>query len=240
MPVEYDESLVEELRRMFQSLTNPVRILFFTDPESECEYCDDIREILGLLTRASDKISVREYSKSSEEAKRLDVRLYPALVIHGVKEYNIRFFGTPAGYEFGALVEDLVDASRGEPKALSPRLAAALRDHVKRKTVIKVFVTPTCPYCPLAVRTAHRFAMVNENIYGDMIEALEFPELADAYGVYAVPKVVIEVDGEDRGEFEGALPDAYFAAEVLKANGVDPASVGVMPSRRAYRGIGDE
>jgi hypothetical protein len=74
--------------------------------------------------------------------------------------------------------------------------------------------------------------MVNDRIYGDMIEALEFPELADAYGVYAVPKIVIEVDSEDRVEFEGAVPDAYFAAEVLRANGVDPASVGVLATGR--------
>lgn len=237
MPVEYDEELVEELKKAFASLVNPVKLLFFTDPESECEHCDDIRGILSLLASASDKVSVSELTKGSVEAKRLDVRMYPAIVVHGVREYNIRFFGTPAGYEFAALVEDVIDASRGEPKNLNPRVAAALRDHVAGKTVIKVFVTPTCPYCPLAVRAAHRFAMVNDKIYGDMIEALEFPELADAYGVYAVPKIVIEVDGEDRVEFEGAVPDAYFAAEVLRANGVDPASVGILPARGRRGGL---
>lgn len=235
MPVEYDEGLMEELKKAFASLTNPVRLLFFSDPESECVHCDDIRSILNILASASDKVSVREFSKESAEAERLGIQMYPAIVVHGVKEYNIRYFGTPAGYEFAALVEDVIDASRGEPKGLNPRVAAALRDHVTGKTVIKVFVTPTCPYCPLAVRAAHRFAMVNEKIYGDMIEALEFPELADAYGVYAVPKVVIEVDGEDRAEFEGALPDAYFAAEVLKANGFDPASAGILPAERRGR-----
>ncbi len=232
MPVEYDEELVGELRKAFASLANPVKLLFFSDPESECEHCDDIRSILKLLASASDKVSVLELAKGSAEAERLNIRMYPAIVVHGVKECNIRFFGTPAGYEFAALVEDVIDASRGEPKNLNPRIAAALRDHVAGKTVIKVFVTPTCPYCPLAVRTAHRFAMVNDRIYGDMIEALEFLELADKYGVYAVPKIVIEVNGEDRSEFEGALPDAYFAAEVLKANGVDPAAVGILPAGR--------
>jgi len=232
VPVEYDEELVGELRKAFASLANPVKLLFFSDPESECEHCDDIRSILKLLASASDKVSVLELAKGSAEAERLNIRMYPAIVVHGVKECNIRFFGTPAGYEFAALVEDVIDASRGEPKNLNPRIAAALRDHVAGKTVIKVFVTPTCPYCPLAVRTAHRFAMVNDRIYGDMIEALEFLELADKYGVYVVPKIVIEVNGEDRSEFEGALPDAYFAAEVLKANGVDPAAVGILPAGR--------
>ncbi len=227
VPIEYDESLVKELKQALNAMTNPARLLFFYDPSSECEHCDDIRDILRLLTLASDKVKVVELTKDSAEARRLDVQMFPAIVVHGVEEYNVRFFGTPAGYEFGALVEDIIDVSRGQPSKLSPRLSDALRKHVVRRTRIKVFVTPTCPYCPLAVRTAHRFAMVNRLIFGDMIEALEFPELAEAYGVYAVPKIVIEVDGEDRVEFEGAAPDAYFASEVLRANGVDPSSAGI-------------
>lgn len=231
MPVEYDEDLVRELREALSAMVKPVRVLFFQDPESECEHCDDIRDILGLLAKASEKVSVAELAKDSEEARRLEIPLFPAIVVHGVEEYNIRFFGTPAGYEFGALVEDIVDASRGAPRNLSPKLADVLRKFINRKTRIKVFVTPTCPYCPLAVRAAHRFAMVNRYIYGDMIEALEFPELADSYGVYAVPKVIIEVEGEDRAEFEGAAPDAHFIAEILKAHGVDPTEAGLRVAR---------
>ena len=224
MPVEFDEELIEELRRVLSGLENPVKLYFFTDPDAECMYCEDIREILSLLSSVSPKIRVVEDVRGSKDAERLEVPMYPAIVVHGAEEYNIRFFGAPAGYEFGALVEDIVDASRGQPRGLSPRLAEALRKHVRRKTRIKVFVTPTCPYCPLAVRAAHRYAMVNKLIYGDMIEAMEFPELADEYGVYAVPKVVIEVEGEDKLEFEGALPDAPFVAEILKAHGVGSAN----------------
>lgn len=226
MPIEYDDDLVRELREALGTLVNPVKLLFFTNPQEECEHCDDIREILYLLSKVSDKVKVEEYTNESEEALRLEVPMYPALIVHGAEEYNIRFFGTPAGYEFAALIEDIQDASRGEPRNLSPRLSEALRRYVTTKTRIKVFVTPSCPYCPLAVRAAHRFAMVNRMIYGDMIEALEFPDLADKYGVYAVPKVVIEVDGEDRVQFEGAAPDTHFVSYILKANGVEPGSLG--------------
>ena len=231
MPIEYDEDLVRELKEALRTMANPVKVYFFRDPESECEHCDDIRDILGLLAKASEKISVLERFKGSVEARQLEIPLFPAIVIHGVEEYNIRFFGTPAGYEFGALVEDIVDASKGSPKNLSSKLADVLRKFINKKTRIKVFVTPTCPYCPLAVRAAHRFAMVNRFIYGDMIEALEFPDLADSYGVYAVPKVIIEVEGEDRVEFEGALPDVHFVAEILRANDVDPAEAGLRVTR---------
>ena len=39
-----------------------------------------------------------------------------------------------------------------------------------------------------------------------MIEASEFPHLANRYGVYAVPKVVMN----ERVNFEGALPEKAF------------------------------
>lgn len=219
MPVEYDEELVYELRKMFADLENPVQLKYFIDPESECMYCEDIEQILELIVRASEgKVKVLQFKSKDEHARRYDIDMYPALVVHGTEEWNVRFFGTPAGHEFGALVEDIIDASTGRPE-VSPSIADALAT-VTKPTRIMVFVTPTCPYCPLAVRTAHRFAMVNKRIYGDMVEAIEFSDLADRYGVYAVPKVVIKVEGEDRIEFEGAAPDPFFAAKVLEANSV--------------------
>lgn len=221
MPVEYDEELVRELKRVFAGLRNPVQLKFFTDPDSECMYCDDIEQILDLIERTSaGKVRVYRFTSRDELARRYGIDLYPAILVHGVEEWNIRFFGIPAGHEFGALVEDIIDASVGDPE-VAPSVANALRKHVQRPTRIMVFVTPTCPYCPLAVRAAHRFAMINKLIYGDMIESLEFSELADRYGVYAVPKVVIKVDGEDKVEFEGAAPDPFFAAKILEAHSAE-------------------
>ncbi len=221
MPVEYDEGLVNELRQMFRALENPVTIYFFVDPEAHCHYCEDTEQILKLVNKASDgKVSYVKLEKSAPEVEKYKIDMFPALLIHGTEEWNIRYFGIPAGYEFGAFVEDIIDVSRGHAD-VSPYLAELLKKYVTKPTRIMIFVTPTCPYCPLAVRATHRFAMVNKNIYGDMIEALEFPDLADKYGVYAVPKNVIQVDGEDKVEFEGAAPDPYFVAKILEAYEVE-------------------
>ena len=46
------------------------------------------------------------------------------------------------------------------------------------KTVhIRVFVTPTCPYCPRTVHIAHMLAIGSDNITADMVMAPEFPHL---------------------------------------------------------------
>jgi hypothetical protein len=62
------------------------------------------------------------------------------------------------------------------------------------------------------VRLAHRFALENELVKADCIEATEFPDLAGRYRVHAVPKTVIN----ETASVEGALPEEIFLDEILK------------------------
>lgn len=60
--------------------------------------------------------------------------------------------------------------------------------------------------------------MENPAITADVIEAVEFPELAQRYGVYGVPKTVInEVEA-----IEGAVPEDQLLQRVLAVVGVPP------------------
>ena len=63
------------------------------------------------------------------------------------------------------------------------------------------------------MRLAQHMAVASDRIEAACIEATQFPELAQRYRVMAVPKIVIN----ERVEFEGALPEAQFLAEVLRA-----------------------
>ncbi len=58
-------------------------------------------------------------------------------------------------------------------------------------------------------------AMENPNVTGDVVEASEFPEVARRYQVMAVPKTVVN----DKVEFMGAVPEAMFLDQVLRAVG---------------------
>jgi len=78
---------------------------------------------------------------------------------------------------------------------------------------LQVFVTPTCPYCPSAVLTAHALSFVNDNITADMVEAQEFMDLSERYNVRGVPRVVIN----EKHHFEGALPEENYVDAVLHA-----------------------
>ena len=87
------------------------------------------------------------------------------------------------------------------------RACAALRDPVH----IQVFVTPTCPYCPCAVVLAHKLAMASELVTADMVEATEFPHLANKYHVHGVPRTVVN----ETIHIEGAVPEAALMSEIM-------------------------
>jgi predicted DsbA family dithiol-disulfide isomerase len=61
------------------------------------------------------------------------------------------------------------------------------------------------------VLLAYRCALASTRVRAAAIEATEFPSLADAMDVYAVPKVV--VDGVP--QYEGAVPERVFVQRLL-------------------------
>ncbi|MBI3456917.1 MAG: thioredoxin family protein [Candidatus Rokubacteria bacterium] len=63
------------------------------------------------------------------------------------------------------------------------------------------------------MRLAHHLAVASDWIRGDCVETTEFPDLAQRYSVMAVPKTVVN----ERVSFEGALPEAPFVDQVLRA-----------------------
>jgi glutaredoxin len=77
-----------------------------------------------------------------------------------------------------------------------------------------VFVTPTCPYCPQAVVLAHRMALESPMVQAEMVEAMEFPELSDRYGVSGVPHTTINAGA---GNVIGAAPENHLLQEIQRA-----------------------
>ena len=80
---------------------------------------------------------------------------------------------------------------------------------------LQVFVTPTCPYCPNMVITAQQFALLNEHITADMVEAMEFPEYASKYSVLGVPKTIVN----EHTSIDGLVSDVDLLEKIYSAIG---------------------
>ncbi|MCD6382895.1 MAG: thioredoxin family protein [Thermoplasmata archaeon] len=193
------------LKADLETLQRDVQILYF-EREDECPYCDDTLEILNLITSLSDKVKMNKVRDSEDPlVTKYNVRLFPAILLfeEDMTDTGIRFYGIPAGYEFESLLDAIMMVSTGKteiPRGLEERIKG-----LKKEYRLSVFVTPTCPYCPLSVKIAHKIAYVNRKITGEMVEAIEFPELSQEFEVMGVPKTVIFHEN-DYQAFVGAYP----------------------------------
>jgi thioredoxin-like negative regulator of GroEL len=66
------------------------------------------------------------------------------------------------------------------------------------------------------VSLANRMAMASDRVRALTVEANEFPELSQRFGVQGVPRTVVNRSGA----FVGALPVAQFVATTLNLAGV--------------------
>jgi glutaredoxin-like protein len=128
----------------------------------------------------------------------------------GERDSGICYYGIPSGYEFSSLIEDILDVSKNDSGLLEG--SKDLLNQIKQPIHLQVFVTPTCPHCPAAVRLAHKLAMENENIRADMIEATEFPHLSMRYNVKGVPKTMIG----DNTSIDGTLPELDLVEKIVE------------------------
>lgn len=202
----------EWLTEKLGDLTGEVKMVMITQ-EMECQYCSQTRQLLTELASLSDKLelAIFDFVHDGDEVERYGGDKIPATLLMGAGGEGIKYYGVPAGYELMALVETIEDLSSG-----TTSLSDESREKLKalaEDVHIQVFVTPTCPHCPKAVRTAYMLAQENDRIRADAVEAVEFPHLANKYHVRGVPTVVIN----ETTSFVGAQSEPFFVGKILEA-----------------------
>lgn len=201
----------ELLKKDFEEkLEHPVKILMFTQ-EVECRFCSDTRELTQELATLNDKISAEVYDfvADAQKAKEYQIDKIPALAVLGKKDYGVRIYGIPYGYELQTLIEAVINVSKGKTN-LTDKTKQILGE-VKKPVHIQVFVSLTCSHCPAAAAVAHKLAVESDRVRADVIDGSEFPQLAQKYAVMGVPKIIIN----EKIEFTGAFNEDLFAEHVL-------------------------
>jgi glutaredoxin-like protein len=214
--------LRERLRAL---ISRPVQIDLFVRKEFEhfrvadrCATCAEAQQLLEELAALATAIALRVRALPEEQAlaRELGVRAAPGFVLSGAARGRVRYLGTPLGGEFTNLLEDLIDVSRGRTDLL-PASRERLAE-LEAPVHLELFVGPNCPFCPPVARVVHQLAVESEKVEADVIDAEEFPELAERYGIQVVPSLVVD------GEFAlaGALPEDVLVGEVIRRAGGRP------------------
>ena len=133
----------EFLQKEFaDKLVDPVHLVMFTQ-EFECQYCRETRELVQEIADLSDKIDAEVYNfvTDKEKTDEYNVDKVPAIAVIGAKDYGVRFFGIPSGYEFTSLIEDIIAVSEGDSGLSAPTREAVAQ--ITKPVHIQVFITPT-------------------------------------------------------------------------------------------------
>jgi glutaredoxin-like protein len=215
-----DEQISGQVREFFADLGHPVVVLFFTSAdENSAVFCEQTQHLLEEIVELNDLLSLKVYNleQDIELAHQYKITAVPSFVIagsepDGIVDYGIRYLGVPAGHELTSLVNSIRIVSMRDSN-LSTETRAVLQS-IKTPVQLQVFVTPTCPYCPRAVVLAHQLAFESPMIDAEMIEATEFPELADLYNVSGVPQTTINMGA---GTVVGAANERQMVERIQEA-----------------------
>ena len=137
------DEVASQLKQEFAKLVSPVRLAVFSsalaDPHSE-----QVKRLVEEMAVLEPRITAESYNYvlDKEKVEALRIHHSPAIAVLGAeKDYGIRMYGMPTGYEFGTLIDAIIDVSSGD-SGLSPETRTALAA-VTSPVHVQVFSTPT-------------------------------------------------------------------------------------------------
>ncbi len=132
----------DKIREAFGELTQDVKLVVITSKDGG-EYEQPTADLMAELGELSDRVTVERHdlAEDTEKAAALGIDHTPAIAISSSADTGVRFYGVPAGGEFGVLIDSIVDAGTDRPSPLTTDTLKAL-EMVEKPIHIKVFFTP--------------------------------------------------------------------------------------------------
>ncbi len=181
-----DQVVLDQLKEMFAGIFHDIPVyLFSRQDENEIEVQVG-REILAAFASVSKRIKFKEYNLSHKQAKKWGVSQSPTIVF-APELYRIHYLGIPLGEEGRTLVETLMLVGSRASRVNEQAQRVLARIDSPRK--LRVFVSPTCPYCPQQAVNAVKAAIERpDQVSLEIIDNSFNPELAEQYSAMSVPQ----------------------------------------------------
>ncbi len=177
---------IKQLKTTFEKMPHDIELLLFTQKGREDAFAEGSRQIVRAFRELTPRIRLREYSLDHEMAAKWQIEHSPTLLI-APGRYGIRWLGAPLGEEARTFLETILMVGSGM-SGLSDQSRKVISkiDSVRQ---IKVFVSPSCPYCPQqAVNAVKAVIEKPELISLEIIDIQCQPEIAHQYSAHSVPQ----------------------------------------------------
>lgn len=204
------KDLEKQIKELFKRLPYTVPIYLFTDRRQPREIAEAARNLVKIFQGLSEKIAFEEHDLNDDLAKEWHVDRAPTLVF-APDRYRVRYLGVPLGEEGRTFLEMLLLMGVGSSN-LSPE-SQKMMARVTDDRTVRVFVSPTCPYCPQQAVNAVKAAIEAPRYVSVEIVDIQFhPDLAERYSAFSVPQTF----ADDVLIAQGAQPEELFIASLEK------------------------
>ena len=204
------QAYLKQLKATFEQLPNDITLYLFTAKGHEDTFTHGNRQVIRAFRELSARITLREFNLDHELAQKYNITQSPTLLI-APESYSIRWLGAPLGEEARTFLEILILVGLGKSHLSEQSLNVIKKIDSPRN--IKVFVSPTCPYCPQQAVNAVKAAVeMPEYISLELIDIQSEPELALQYAAQSVPQAF----ANDVLIGQGAQPEEVFILSLQK------------------------
>jgi thioredoxin reductase (NADPH) len=199
-----------QLKMVFDQLPNTVPLYLFTQKGNNDVYNHAAKEVVRSFAELGSKVELHEFSLDHELAKKYQVDTSPA-VLFDPENYSIRFLGAPIGEEGRTLLEAVVLI--GLRKSNLSEQSLKIIEKVNSPRKVKVFSSPTCPYCPQQAVNAIKAAIAKPELISlEIVDIQANPHLAERYSAHSVPQTF----ANDILIAQGAQPEELFILSLEK------------------------
>ncbi len=204
------QAYIRQLQQTFAALPNEIPLYLFVERGGEDVYVDACRQVVRAFRELTDKITLKEYYLDHEMARKWNVESSPTLVVDP-EHYNIKWIGAPIGEEGRSFLETILLVGMGKSDLSDQSLAVIERLDSQR--AVKVFVSPTCPYCPQQTVNGLKAAIERPDLVSlEIIDIQCRPDLAEKYDAQSVPQAY----ANDILIGQGAQQEEVFISSLLK------------------------
>jgi len=204
------DAYLKQLKETFGQMPNDIVLYLFTAKGHEDAFTHANRQVIRAFRELSSKIILREYDLDHELGKKGKITSSPTLLI-APEQYSIRWLGAPMGEEARTFLELLILVGLGKSQ-LSDQSVNVIKK-IDSPRNVKVFVSPTCPYCPQQAVNAVKAAIeLPQFVSLEIIDIQSEPELANQYAAQSVPQAF----ANDVLIGQGAQPEEVFVLSLQK------------------------
>ncbi len=211
-----EQQYLAQLKSTFMQMPNDIPLYMFVQKGKEDMFVQANRQIVRAFRELTNKIAFKEFSLDHELAKKWNVTHSPTLLV-APERFSIRWLGAPLGEEGRTFLETLLLVGMNQSH-LNEEARKVLRK-IDSPRDVKVFVSPTCPYCPQQALNGVQAAVeMPDMINLEIVDIQCNPDLAEKYSAHSVPQTY----ANDILVGQGAQSQEIFCLSLQK---LEPQSV---------------